>query len=31
MDRFLSPQNDKVLEMGGSGPKKVVLSFSKLL
>ena len=27
MDRFLSPQNDQVLEMAGSRPKKVVLSF----
>ena len=25
MDRLLSPQNDKVLEMAGSTPKKVVL------
>ena len=27
MDRFFSPQNDRVLEMAGSRPKKVVLSF----
>ena len=31
MDRFLSPQRDEVLEMAGSRPKKVVLSFFKLL
>ena len=31
MDRFLSPQNDKVLEIAGSRPKKVVLSFWKVL
>ena len=30
MDRFLSPQNDKVLEMAGSRPKKVVFKFLKI-
>ena len=30
MDRFLSPQNDKVLEMAGSRPQKSCFMFLKI-
>ena len=30
MDRFLPPQNDKVLQIAGSRPKKVVFKFLKI-
>ena len=30
MDRFLSPQNDKMLEMAGSRPKKSCFKFLKI-